>query len=86
MQGWADDVDLGRKILTIEENVIDQRQGKAVTGDKYEEETAGQAHAERLGKRKEGKRFDVGYDKLIVTVGCYSRMYLSEFFPSIRHA
>lgn len=75
MQGWADDVDFKRKILTVEESVVDPDQENAMTGNRYNEETKGESHSEKKGKRKEGKRFEVAYDKLIVTVGCYSQTF-----------
>lgn len=68
-------MDFGRKILTVEESVVDQKQGHAMTGDQYSEETAGEVKSEKKGKRKEGKRFEVSYDKLVVTVGCYSHTF-----------
>ena len=51
--------------------MVDQRQGKAMTGDRNEEyETTGQ---EISGKK--GKRWEFSYDKLLVAVGCYSQTF-----------
>ena len=76
MQGWADDVDFGRKIVTVEESVVDQRQGKAMTdADPYRHSSLTDMKMEKFGKRQEGKRFDIGYDKLVVAVGCYSQTF-----------
>lgn len=75
MQGWADDVDFGRKILTVEESVVDPHQGKAMAEDRREDHTAGEVETGKKGLRREGKRWEVPYDKLVVTVGCYSQTF-----------
>ena len=62
--------------MTVEESVIDQRQGEAMTGDRNEEyETTGQEISGKKGKRREGKRWEVSYDKLVVAMGCYSQTF-----------
>lgn len=75
MQGWADDVDFGRKMITVEESVVDPRQGKAMAEDRREDDGTGKVRSEKKGLRKEGKRWEVSYDKLVVTVGCYSQTF-----------
>ncbi|KAL9103318.1 MAG: hypothetical protein Q9163_001624 [Psora crenata] len=76
IQGWADDVDLGRKTITVEESVVDQRQGKATTdADPYRHSSLTDMKMEKFGKRREGKRFEVDYDKLVIAVGCYSQTF-----------
>ena len=75
MQGWADDVDFGRKTITVEESVADPQQGKAMAEDRREDHSAGEVRSEKKGLRKEGKRWEVSYDKLVVTVGCYSQTF-----------
>ncbi|KAL9125875.1 MAG: hypothetical protein Q9217_004988 [Psora testacea] len=76
IQGWADDVDFGRKTVTIEESVVDQRQGKAVTdADPYRHSSLTDMKMEKFGRRRQGKRFEVDYDKLVVAVGCYSQTF-----------
>lgn len=75
MQGWADDVDFGRKMITLEESVVDPRQGKAIAEDRREDDSTGKVRSEKKGLRKEGKRWEVSYDKLVVTVGCYSQTF-----------
>lgn len=75
MQGWADDVDFGRKTVTVEESVVDPRQGKALAEDRREDHSAGEVTSEKKGLRREGKRWEVSYDKLVVTVGCYSQTF-----------
>ena len=75
MQGWADDVDFGRKTVTVEESVADPQQGKAMAEDRRQDHSAGEVTSEKKGLRKEGKRWEVSYDKLVVTVGCYSQTF-----------
>lgn len=75
MQGWADDVDLSRKMLTVEESVADPEQGHAIVEAPYSDETASEARSEKRLKKKEGKRWEVAYDKLVVSVGCYSQTF-----------
>ena len=76
MQGWADDVDFGCKTITIEESVMGKRQGKAMTGgDPNRHPSSTGMEMDEFGKRREGKRFDVDYDKLVVAVGCYSQTF-----------
>ena len=75
MQGWADDVDFGRKIVTVEENVVDPDQERAMAEDRREGHSIGEVQSEKKGLWKEGKRWGVPYDKLVVAVGCYSQTF-----------
>ena len=76
MQGWADELSFNQKTVTIEESVVDHRGGGAQTGpDPYRHGSLTDMKNEKFGKRREGKRFDVGYDKLVVAVGCYSQTF-----------
>ncbi|KAM0798657.1 pyridine nucleotide-disulfide oxidoreductase-domain-containing protein [Usnea florida] len=75
VQGWADDVDFGRKMLTVEESVVDPQHGKAVVEDRRQDHSIGEMRSENTGVRKEGKRFNISYDKLVVSVGCYSQTF-----------
>ena len=76
MQAWADDVNFNDKTVTIEESVVDQRQGKAQTdADPYKHSSLTDMKLEKFGKRREGKRFEINYDKLVVAVGCYSQTF-----------
>ncbi|KAF1848303.1 FAD/NAD(P)-binding domain-containing protein [Cucurbitaria berberidis CBS 394.84] len=74
-QGWADDVDFKNKTITIEEAVDDPTQGMALTTDRHAGETKEQRAAERKKDVEKGKTFDLTYDKLVVTVGCYSQTF-----------
>jgi NADH dehydrogenase FAD-containing subunit len=63
-QGWADKVDFNRRIVTVEENIMDTSQPKPHnTVD------------ESVKKHVRGQMFDVSYDKLVVAVGCYSQTF-----------
>ena len=75
MQGWADDVDFGRKMVTVEESVVGPHQGKTMAEDRPEDHSAREVKSEKLGLRKHGKRWEVPNDKLVVTVGCYSQTF-----------
>lgn len=75
MQGWADDVDLGRKTLTVEESVVDPEQYHANVAAPYSDQLAGEAQTEKRLKKKEGKRWEISYDKLVVSVGCYAQTF-----------
>ena len=75
MQGWADNVDLGRKMLTVEENVVNQEQSHAMVEPPNQNRSISEVKSVTRGKEKEGKRWDVAYDKLVVSVGCYSQTF-----------
>nr|POE63469.1 putative nadh dehydrogenase [Quercus suber] len=62
-QGWADGVDLEQKTLAIEEAVEDPVQSQALTQDRHE-----------VTKAK-GRIFTMDWDKLIISVGCYSQTF-----------
>jgi NADH dehydrogenase FAD-containing subunit len=74
-QGWADDVDFKNKTITIEEAVDDPKQGIALTTDRHAGETKEQREIEKKKDAAKGKLFDLTYDKLVVTVGCYSQTF-----------
>ncbi|QSZ36459.1 hypothetical protein DSL72_006338 [Monilinia vaccinii-corymbosi] len=59
-QGWADDVDFDGKTIRVEENAVER--AKNASGGVVE-------------KRGKGRVFEVGYDKLVVGVGCYSQTF-----------
>jgi NADH dehydrogenase FAD-containing subunit len=71
-QGWADDVDFARKRLFVEESVVRGNEALALAGD----DGAAKGEGEHImGKVKKGKIFELGYDKLVVAVGCYSQTF-----------
>jgi NADH dehydrogenase FAD-containing subunit len=74
-QGWADDVDFKNKTITIEEAVDDPKQGVALTTDRHAGETKEQREMGKKRDVEKGKLFDLTYDKLVVTVGCYSQTF-----------
>jgi NADH dehydrogenase FAD-containing subunit len=71
VQGWADRVDLNKKVISIEEAVDDPRQGLALNAEP----------ADDLPKGQKGRQFDLSYDKLVVAVGCYNQTFNT---PGIR--
>ncbi|KAL8846685.1 MAG: hypothetical protein Q9221_008244 [Calogaya cf. arnoldii] len=75
MQGWADDVDFSRQSVTVEEAVLDRNQGRAMIEDRHAHETKSQAAANRAKQLRKGQRWDVGYDKLVISVGCYIQTF-----------
>lgn len=74
-QGWADSVDFEKKTLSIEEAVENPQQGLALTGDRYDGEGKEKREKERGEMAGKGKLFEMGYDKLVVSVGCYSQTF-----------
>ncbi|GAB7359292.1 hypothetical protein MBLNU230_g5945t1 [Neophaeotheca triangularis] len=74
-QGWADGVDLERKTLQIEEAVEDPLQGRALASDRHGDESVGERRHEKQAQAKKGELFEMGWDKLIVAVGCYSQTF-----------
>lgn len=75
IQGWADDVDFRRKTVTIEEAVDDPLQALAPLYDRHAGESAEQRARANEAEVAKGRQFDLTYDKLIVTVGCYSQTF-----------
>jgi NADH dehydrogenase FAD-containing subunit len=66
-QGWADGVDLDKRTLCIEEAVDDPIQSLAAAGDR--------GVGDVKSKVEKGKMFEMGWDKLVVGVGCYSQTF-----------
>ena len=65
-QGWADDVNFDKKCLIVEESAIQRDDSAALTKD---------IDALKQISAKKGKVFEIGYDKLVVAVGCYSQTF-----------
>lgn len=74
-QGWADSVDFKNKTVTIEEGVDDPNQGLALAADRHASESKEERRAEKVEEAKKGQLFDLTYDKLIISVGCYSQTF-----------
>lgn len=74
-QGWADGIDFRNKKITIEEAVQDRTSLEALTEDRHAGETREQTGKRKQAETKKGAIFDLTYDKLIVTVGCYSQTF-----------
>jgi NADH dehydrogenase FAD-containing subunit len=50
-------------------------QGLALTTDRHAGETQEQRALEKQAEIEKGRMFDITYDKLVVTVGCYSQTF-----------
>jgi NADH dehydrogenase FAD-containing subunit len=83
-QGWADDVDFSGKRVFVEEAAIQRNEALALTDDGGDggggggggarDGSCGTGYGVRRGRGK-GKVFGIGYDKLVVAVGCYSQTF-----------
>ena len=79
MQGWADDIDLHGKTVTVEENLLEKGRQNETVGD-GRVDGSGKAE-EKLRKQemtRKGKLWQVPYDKLVITVGCYSNTFATK--------
>lgn len=74
-QGWADAVNIKNKTVTIEEAVDDPTQALAPTTDRQAGKTNEQRKHDIEEGTKRGNIFDLTYDKLIISVGCYSQTF-----------
>ena len=78
LQGWADGVDFRRKLVTVEESVADRyktmKEIESHSKDDAAEVSKGH-NAAQIEPGTKGKRFEIGYDKLVVAVGCYSNTF-----------
>lgn len=74
-QGWADAVDFDARTLSIEDAVDDPMQGRALVGGGGSG-SHGDGREVRDGKKAhKGKVFDLAWDKLVITVGCYTQTF-----------
>ncbi|KAL9083876.1 MAG: hypothetical protein Q9165_008346 [Trypethelium subeluteriae] len=74
-QGWADSVDFNKREITVEEAVDDPHQGLTLTTDRHAGESPQEREKEKKIEIQKGQLFTVGYDKLIIAVGCYSQTF-----------
>lgn len=74
-QGWADGVDFANKKLWVEEAVESPLQGLALTGDRHEDKSETDREKEKAVEKRKGKMFEMSWDKLVVSVGCYSQTF-----------
>lgn len=66
-QGWADGVDFEKRRLSIEEAVDDPLQGVGLASER--------GVGDLNKKREKGQVFEMDWDKLIISVGCYSQTF-----------
>lgn len=73
LQGWADDLDFTNKTVTVEPSILDPSVGHAMTGPRKPRKEPvmrdGGTGAVSV------PTFEVGYDKLVIAVGCYSQTF-----------
>jgi NADH dehydrogenase FAD-containing subunit len=81
-QGWADDVNFNQKKIVVEEAAIAKGDSLALTAaadaELLDPTTLGdgsKGNELKATKRAKGKTFELGYDKLVVAVGCYSQTF-----------
>lgn len=74
-QGWADQVDFTNKKITIEEAVEEGGHSTAYVEARDAGESKEHKQQRREVKAQKGQLFDLTYDKLIATVGCYSQTF-----------
>jgi len=75
VQGWAYDVDLYNKTITIEEAIADPSQSLALTSSRHEGKDEVALQLEKVSKTKKGQLFDLKYDKLVIAVGAYLQTF-----------
>ena len=68
-------MNFARKTVTVEEIVVDDKQAIAQAEDRYGEHNAVEGKTEKKEQPKRGKKWEIGYDKLVVGVGCYSQTF-----------
>ncbi|KAI9799165.1 MAG: hypothetical protein M1833_004205 [Piccolia ochrophora] len=73
-EGWADDIDFHRKVVTVEDAVLDSHSHTALT-DEDQHGEGGMRQGRLDQKAKQGELFNVSYDKLVISVGCYSQTF-----------
>jgi NADH dehydrogenase FAD-containing subunit len=74
-QAWADSVNFSSKTLSIEEAVQDPYQGRSLVTDRHADASPDQRQQEKSIETKKGQLFDVKWDKLVITVGCYNQTF-----------
>lgn len=70
-------MNFARKTVTVEPNVVEVEDKQAIVSaeDRYGEHGTDKQKLEIQQRRKKEKSFAVGYDKLVVSVGCYSQTF-----------
>lgn len=75
MQRWGDEVDFSRQIVTVEDAVLDRNQGRGMAEDRHAHQTTSHTAAEKTKGIRKGQRWDVGCNKLVISVGCYVQTF-----------
>jgi NADH dehydrogenase len=74
-QGWADTVDFKNKTVTIEESEEDPFHALSRSGSRHGSMSEAQKYHEKIDQGQKGKVFDLAWDKLVITVGCYNQTF-----------
>lgn len=75
-QGWADDVNFNNKTVTIEEAITkDKKVPVALASSSTPPATIDYSGAEKGLTSTKKATYDISYDKLVVSVGCYSQTF-----------
>ncbi|KAI3401250.1 hypothetical protein diail_11956 [Diaporthe ilicicola] len=73
-QGWADDIDLSRKVIRVEENQADDLSSQTILPPPKKDPNSSEVQVEPPQIPK-GPAMDIGYDKLVIAVGAYSQTF-----------
>lgn len=72
-QGWADDIDICRKVIRVEENQADDLSSQTILPPPKDPKSKDvQVEPPQIPK---GPVMDVAYDKLVIAVGAYSQTF-----------
>ncbi|WPG99663.1 Hypothetical protein R9X50_00248200 [Acrodontium crateriforme] len=74
-QGWAHDVNFDQRALTVEEAVDDDLQNHGLPKDSQAEADSVESNDQQQQTKAKGATFDISWDKLIISVGCYSQTF-----------
>ena len=65
IQAKAEDIDFSRKTVTVRESAIERKQANATVSERHDDDLPG----------SDVKRWEVSYDKLVISVGCFSQTF-----------
>ncbi|KAJ4304385.1 hypothetical protein N0V88_001998 [Collariella sp. IMI 366227] len=76
-QGWADDIDLNRKIIRVETNAAEEAASKTVVPPSFPSPSEANGLEKEVTpvKKPKGDLIDIPYDKLVIACGAYSQTF-----------
>lgn len=74
MQAWGDAIDLNAKTIRVEESLVDEAEKVLTANARYKNLTSPGEKPIEVNVRQ-GTKWDVSYDKLVVAVGCYNQTF-----------